>query len=243
MRALALLLAPVLFAQNPLLEQALDNEARQGRERRSFFYREHVEHLRPNGRRNFTQDYEWIYLEGQPFRKLVARNGKPLRGALARQEQERLRMTAAERRQAASRPQLHVISVGNLTGKTILTDMDHTVEGESVLRGRPVTVLRAEPKPGQESIAYRLTFWIDREDVAIAQLKYEVIGPGVDSLPGTWLVTTYTRYLPGLWFKSHIEGEFLTGPPKPRSHWRQTHSFQDFRKFDASSTVTFPETP
>ena len=28
---------------------------------------------RPNGKLNFTEDYEWIYLEGEPFRKLVAR--------------------------------------------------------------------------------------------------------------------------------------------------------------------------
>lgn len=242
MRAwLLVVVAPALLAQHPVLEKALGNEARQETERARYFFREHAEHRRPNGKLNFTQDYEWIYLEGLPFRKMVAWNGKPLKGKLARQEEERMRMTAAERRAADRRPRPNVITVGNLSGKTILAEMDHTELGEAELGGRKVRILRAEPKPGKESIAYRMTFWVDEEDSALAQLKYEVIGPGVDSLPGSWLVTTYTRFAPGLWFKSRLEGELHTGPPRPRSHWRQIHTFRDFRRFDAESTVTFSE--
>ena len=241
MRVWLLAVAPVIFAQHPLLEKALGNEVRQERERGHYFYREHAEHRRPNGKLNFTQDYEWIYLEGQPFRKMVARNGKPLKGKLARQEEERMRMTAAERRAADRRPKPNIITVGNLSGKTILTEMDHTEMGEAEVEGRRTRVIRAEPKPGRESIAYRMTFWIDSEDTALARLKYEVIGHGVDSLPGSWLTTTYTRFGEGLWFKSRLEGEFYTGPPRPRSHWRQIHTFRDFRRFDAESTVTFSE--
>ncbi len=240
MRAwLLLFLTPCLLAQSGLLERALGNEARQGKERESYFYREHAEHLRPNGQRNFTQDYEWVYLEGEPFRRMVARNGKPLKGRLARDEAERLRMTAAERRAHARKPNPRVIQVGNLSGKVILTEMDHTQLADEQIDGRKVWVIRAEPKPGRESIAYRMTFWIDQEDTVLARVKYEVIAHGTDSLPGTWSLATYTRHEPGLWFKTRVEGEFYTGPPRPRSHWRQIHVFKDFRKFDAESTITF----
>jgi hypothetical protein len=241
MRLGLLLLAPALLAQSPVLEKALGNEVRQQKERRQYFYREHAEHRRPNGKLNFTQDYEWIFLEGEPFRKMVARNGKPLKGRRLRDEEERMRMTAAERRAEAARPKANIITVGNLSGQTILTRMDHTPMGEEQIDGRATWVIRADPKPGQESIAYRMTFWIDQEDTAIAQLRYDVIGRGVDSLPGSWLITTYTRLREGLWFKKTLQGEFHSAPPRPRSHWKELHTFRDFRRFDAESTVTFQE--
>ena len=241
MRLWLLCFVAALHAQNAHLEQALSNEVKQLKEREKYFYREHAEHRRPNGELNWTQDYEWIFLEGEPFRRMVARNGKPLQGKLAKEEAERLRMTAAQRRKHAARPNPRVISVGNLSGKVILTEMDHTEAGEAEIGGRKVWVVRAEPKPGHEHVAYRMTFWIDQQEHALAQLKYEVIGRGVDSLPGSWLTTRYFRFAENLWFKQSLNGEFRTGPPRPRSHWRQTHTFRDFRKFDAESTVTFQE--
>jgi hypothetical protein len=162
-------------------------------------------------------------------------------GKLAKEEAERLRMTAAERRKHAARPNPRVISVGNLSGKVILTEMDHTEVGEEEIDGRKVWVIRAERKPGHEHVAYRMTFWIDQQEHTLAQLKYEVIGRGVDSLPGSWLTTRYFRFAENLWFKQSLNGEFQTGPPRPRSRWRQSHTFRDFRKFDAESTVTFQE--
>jgi hypothetical protein len=230
-----------MFAQSALLEEALSNEAKQAKEREKYFYREHAEHRRPNGQLNFTQDYEWIFLEGEPFRRMVARNGRPLTGKLAKQEAERLRMTAAQRRAASRKPNPRVISVGNLRGKVILTEMDHTAAGEEEIDGRKTWVIRAEPKPGHEAVAYRMTFWVDQQERVLAQLQYEVIGRGVESLPGTWLTTTYFRFAENLWFKKSLNGEFYTGPPRPRSHWRQFHTFREFRKFDAESTVTFQE--
>jgi hypothetical protein len=241
-RAWVLVLAPALWAQSALLEEALGNETRQERERGRYFYREHAEHRRPGGQLNFTQDYEWIYLEGEPFRKIVARNGKPLQGKAAREEEARMRMTAAERRASGRKPNPRVIRVGGLSGKTILTAMTHTAAGEEMVDGRKSWVITAEPKPGPETLAYRMTFWIDQQERVLAQVKYEVIGRGEESLPGTWLTTTYVRFAEGLWFKRSLNGEFFTGPPvRPRSHWRQRHTFSDFRRFDAESTVTFEE--
>ena len=241
MTAWILLLAPTLIAQSAILEQALSNEVNQLREREKYFYREHAEHRRPGGKLNFTKDYEWIFLEGEPFRRMVSRNGKPLKGKHAREEAERLRMTAAERRAANGKPNPRIISFGNLSDGVILTEMDHIESGEETIEGRKTWVIRAEPKPGRESIAYRLTFWIDQEDYVVAQLKYEVIGKGVDTLPGSWLTTRYVRYAGGLWFKQTFRSELFTGPPRPRSHWVQNHTFRDFKKFDAESTVTFQE--
>ena len=243
MRLWLLLFAATGLAQDAILEQALANEAKQTKERAAYFYREHAEHRRPNGQLNYTQDYEWIFLEGEPFRRLVARNGQPLKGKLAKEEAERLRMTAAERRAHSKKPNPRIITVGNLSGKVILTEMDHTPLGEAEINGRRAWVIEAVPKPGHESVAHTLKFWIDQEEKVIAQLRYDVTGPGQQSLPGTWMITTFTRYKANLWFKQSLNGEFYTGPPRPRSHWLQQHTFKDFRKFDAESTVTFQEQP
>lgn len=97
---------------------------------------------------NFTQDYEWSFPGREPFRGIANRNGKPLWGKLAREEAERMRMTAVERLGAKREPNPHVITIGNLSGGVILTEMNHTESGEETIECRKARVIRANPSPG-----------------------------------------------------------------------------------------------
>src|SRR5258708_19746444 len=81
-----------------ILQRAFDNEVAQQSLRAQYFYREHAERRRAGpdgkpGKLTFTHDYEWIYLEGEPFRKFVPINGHPLKGKKAQQQEARMKHT------------------------------------------------------------------------------------------------------------------------------------------------------
>jgi hypothetical protein len=239
------------------LKRAFENEITQSSIRSQYFYREHAERRAARsdgapGKLTFTRQYEWVYLEGEPFRKLVTINGAPLSRKIANEEKRRMQMTAAERRAAASnrKPVPHIIRLGDVPPSDILRVMDHRLLREEPVDGRNTWVIQAEPRKdlvpstGEEArtLCYRYTFWIDQEDFVVAQQAYEVIRVGVEGLPGSRARATFHRASSGVWFPSTLEGYFESAPPKQFSKWYQSHRFYDFRKFDSSSTITFEQT-
>lgn len=244
------------LSASEVLARAFENERRQQVARSQYFFRERAERRETSrdqkpGRLNFTHSYEWVYLEGEPFRKLVAVNDVPLRGKKAEEEDRRMRMTAAERRAAAAanKPNSRIISVGNVQPSELLHVLHHTLEGEEVIAGRSASLIRSEPRRAlkgdrcgeSKAECYRYTFWIDQQDLVIVQQKYEVIAHGTEALPGTWSKMTYSRVGNGPWLRTRMEGYFVTGPPRPAAKWWQLHTFSDHRKFDAVSTVVLDE--
>lgn len=241
------------LSANEILTRAFENERRQEVIRSQYCWREHAERRESTrdqkpGKLNFTHDYEWIYLEGEPFRKLVAVNGRPLQGKRAKQEALRMQMTAAERRaaRANSKPNPRIISVGNVPFADIVRALDHYLVGEEIISGRNAWVIRSAPggdsAPGAgaaDARSCQYTFWIDQQDFVLIRQKYEVVRAGVEALPGTWSETLYSRAADGLWLRTRMEGYFVTGPPRPPARWWQVHTFSDYRKFDAGSTITF----
>jgi hypothetical protein len=247
-------LATAELSPTEILTRAFENERRLQSVRSQYFCRERAEHRQASreqapGKLNFTQSYEWVYLEGEPFRRLVAVNDVPLRGKKAAEENRRMQMTGAERRAAAKakKPNPRLISVGNVSYEDLLRAMQHTLEKVEPVDGRNAWVIRSAPKRDLQggtcgelqAECYQFTFWIDQEEFAMLRERYEVIGKGTDALPGTWSTTTYVRAAEGLWFRSRMEGYFVTGPPRPAGRWWQVHVFSDYRKFDAASTITF----
>jgi len=245
---IACVLADHLNDAGRILEHAVANRTAQTDARAHFIYREHMVHSNPDGHVNETQDFEWIFLEGSPYRKLVAVKGKPLSGKAAKEEERKFQMTAVERRADAQRhkPNPHIFSA-DISPATVLRVMNHQVERTETLNGRPCWVIRSEPKPDftattneeREAKAYRFTYWIDTDDEMIAQERYEIAGSGAQLLPGSSQTTTYTKIGDSVWLPNYREGEYTSGPPRPRGHWRQTHRFTDYRKFGSEATVVF----
>ena len=233
-----------------LLNRVLAAEPAREQMRAHYIYREHTERSHPDGKVDFTVEYEWIYLEGKPYRRLVARNGKPLKGKQAEEEERRFQMTRAERRAADAKrkPDPGILSAG-IDLAHIVKLMTHSITGEESINGRPTWVIHSEPAPRnsdailskkeQERLCYRTTLWIDKEDFAITQKRWEVTKIGPQVLPGSHSIETYDRIAPGLWMIHVLEGEFYSGPPQPKGHWKQTHRFSDYRKFGSESNVSF----
>jgi hypothetical protein len=116
---LLIALCPILHAADLTGEQIMRNavEANRHQEalRQQYLYREHQENgpAKPDGgaaKVRISRDFEVIFLEGDFYRRLVALDGKPLSPKQAREEEEKMRMTAAER--IAKHPPKKVVHTG-----------------------------------------------------------------------------------------------------------------------------------
>jgi len=238
-----------------ILRQALGNESRQNALREQYLYHEHVESGLFNGdgspgKPKSTWDYEIVYLEGAPYRKLTGFNGKPLNPKQAAYEEEKMQKTAAERRADQAQQKRKIVAIG-VHMADVVRLMDHTLLREDEIGGRKVWVV--DSKPARDAVAasaddakvlcYHYTYWIDQEDRVVAQVEYEVIRAGVDSEPGTRSRTVLAKENGSPWFRRSMNGDFLLKGPHGTNHVFERHRYSGFRKFDAQSDIQFAAPP
>jgi len=126
-----------------------------------------------------SRTYDVTLLEGSPYRRLVARNDKPLAPQEERKEQEKLRKSIEERRKET--PEQRQARLAEWDRKQqhqrapfqeIPDAFDLRLAGEETLDGRAVYVIAATPKPGYKpklaAAAYfpkiKGRLWIDKQD-------------------------------------------------------------------------------
>lgn len=248
----ALLLAWRVYAADltadDILQRSAEAERTQAILRAQYFYREHAIRSTGPGKITYTQDFENIVLEGEPYRRLVLRDGKPLDRKRAEEEERKLQLTAAERRAERAQPQKSgpkVIPFSEARPADLLRVMDNKLVREEVLHGRQSWVIESEPKRDlvpadaidQKLACYRYVLWIDQQDFVIAQRDSEVVREGAESRPGSKLRSVFRKEDDLPWFRHSMEGEFFTSAPK--AHWFQKHSFSGFKKFQAESKIEF----
>jgi hypothetical protein len=232
-----------------ILREAIENGKQQEPLRSQYAYHQHIDLRRVQrdgspGRQYYSFDYEVLYLEGAPYRKLLATEGKPLKGKQARDEEDRMRMTAAERRAAPAKKGSPTLRAG-VALTDVLRLMNHTLLRQEEVRGRKAWVVQSEPKKGlmaaspadAQVLCYRYTFWIDQEDRVASKIQFEVIREGVDGQPGSRAEFLFAKENDSLWMLRNLDSYLIT-KGKPREFWQQER-FSDFKKFSADSTIQF----
>jgi len=163
---------------------------------------------------NRLKTYDVVRLNGQPYRKLVERNGKRLSEKESKQVQDNMRKTA---RGIFSRT--YRMNLGKLS------DLENT--HNLTLEGNLVT---ATPKSGG-SYKHLITF--DPQTHRILTRQSEVIGPGSQFKSGTTILFDFSS--DGFLQKMDIDFKVRLGGGK------QIHTFTNYRKFDAESTINFED--
>jgi len=234
-----------------ILRQAVEIGKQQDALREQYLYRDHVEILEwkrdgSSGRVLDRRDFEVFYLEGFPYRRLTAINGKPLTGEQEAAEVEKLKMTAAERRAALTQGRRKFFSAGNRP-EDILRLLSHVLAGEEMVGGRKAWVVRSEagkdaaaaPASGASVLCYRYTSWIDQESGVIAQQDFEVVRKGVDTEPGTKSRAVYSTEDGSPWFLRSMEGKFILKRADGEHRSVERHTTSGFRQFSAESALSF----
>ena len=184
--------------------------------RYSFYERDRV--------KGGTRTYHVMMIEGSPYNRLVALNGKPLGPEEDRREQEKLDQVVAERpHEGAGERQARIKKYQRDRRRdhammAQLTDaFNFTLEGERVFHGRRVYLLKARPRPGYRPPTMEtkaLTgmqgqLWIDSQSYQWVKVEARVVRPveieGVLAQvePGTRFELENAPVSEGIWLPSH----------------------------------------
>lgn len=137
-----------------------------------------------------SRTFDVTLLEGSPYRRLLARDDRPLPPQEERKEQEKLRKSIDERRKET--PAEHERRISEWDRKQqrqrapfqeIPDAFDLRLAGEETLDGRDVYVIAATPKPGYKpklaATAYfpkiKGKLWIDKRDNRWVKAEFETL--------------------------------------------------------------------
>jgi hypothetical protein len=207
-----------------------------------------------------SRTYDVIVIDGEPYEKLVAKDGKPLPEREARKEQEKLDRELARRRAENPGERARRLSErekrrreGREFAQEIPDAFTFRLAGEDVLEGRPVWILEAEPKPGYKGKAkradlltkFRGKLWIDQQDYQWVRVEAETIAPvrfgwilaKLD--PGARMTFEQRRVHDEVWLPSHARMKLGARVALVKRLDAEVEVFwRDYRKFQTDSRIT-----
>jgi hypothetical protein len=218
-------------------------------------------HFNSQGKVESTRRESWetLILDGQPHRRMLARDGKPLSPAEQQYEQRKLdeaarklsAETPAEKRQrleeAEKRRQREFAFLSEIPDL-----FDLRLEGESTVDGRPVWVVSGAPRPGAEPksrdakvlLKVRGRMWIDKATYQWAKVEAETTNTISWGLflarlnPGAKLTFEQTEVNSEIWLPKRL---FMTGSGRlgliKRLSQDEQIDWSDYRKFTVDSKV------
>ena len=149
-----------------------------------------------NYERDRTKDGDRTYsvtmLDGSPYERLIAVNGKTVSGAKQKEEDQKYQKAAAERQHESPVERSHRIAKYQADRKrdhTLMQQMisafDYQLVGKGSLNGFRVYVLKATPRPGYKPIdrdsevltGMEGTMWIDQKTFQWVKVEAHVIHP------------------------------------------------------------------
>lgn len=262
------LLAAGASAQAPdpreIVRRSVEQDRLNFRRANDYSYVQHIEQreLDSQGRVKKTESrtYDVIVLDGEPYEKLIARDGRPLGEAEARREQEKLDRELARRRsrdpEARARRRTEAEKrrqQGREFALEIPDAFTFRLSGVESIEGRPVWIIEAEPRPGYRGRAkradlltkFRGRLWIDQEDYQWVRVEAETIAPvrfgwilaRLD--PGAKMLFEQRRVQREVWLPSHAHMQLSARLALVKKLRGEVEVFwRDYRKFQVDSRIT-----
>ena len=204
-----------------------------------------------------TWDITW--LEGSPYRRLVARDDQPLAVEEQQREEERLRWNLEDRRKETSEQRERRMAEWRRRQQRqrepfheVLDAFDFAQAVEEQVNGRQVYRIDGSPKPGykpKSSFAaflpkVKLRLWIDARDFQGARLEIEATdaisfaGFLVRLEKGTRITVEQSRVNDEVWLPRSVSVTAAARILMVKSFNREMeYTFSDYKKFQADSRV------
>ncbi len=270
MRWVFLLTGMIVCAQDPraLIEKSLQRDQRDDELARQYAYLEtSAEQEWSGGQRTKTktETHEIMSLYGQPYRRLVAKDGKPLTAAEARKEQEKIDKLAAERsRETPAQTEQRLARYAESRKKqrafllAIPRAFTFQMAGEATVGGRAAWVIDATPngsfqvREAREKILtkFKGRFYVAKQDATLLKLEAEAMDTVSFGLvlarldKGARFSLEKTRVNDELWMPLKIKVDFearLALVKKLRVDVQIDYG--NFRKFQTESRILSVSTP
>jgi hypothetical protein len=203
--------------------------------------------------------WETVMLDGEPFRRDLERDGKPLPAAEQRKQQQKLDKAATKlEKETAEQKQRHAADYENTRRRerAFLLEMpdafDFRLEGDGKIDGRDVWVVSGAPKPGYRPksrdgaalLKIHGKMWIDKTGYQWVRLEAqttETISFGwflARLNPGATLVLEQTRINDEVWLpkREYLSGTGRIGLVKRLAEDEEI-TWSDYKKFRVDSKV------
>ena len=224
-------------------------------------------HLDSHGKIVSTKREAWetLMLDGQPYRRTLQRDGKPLSEDEQRGEQQKLdretrrlnsEMPAGKQRRLEEAEKRRRREFAFLSELPELFDLKF--EGDSMVDGRPVWVVSGAPRPGAMAkssdarmlLKVRGRVWIDKTSYQWARVEAETTDTISWGLflarlnPGAKLVFEQAEVAPDLWFpkRLHLIGSGRVGLVKRLAREEEVE-WSNYRKFSVDSKIVTTPAP
>jgi hypothetical protein len=242
-----------------IIRQSVGRDATNYERFKNYTFLERVEERRygRNGNLSFKeiQTYEFMVLGGRPYGKLVQRDDKALPEKDARKEQEKVEKESAKRQRESASDKARE-DKDRAEERRYLREVpeafDLTLQGTDQIGGRPVWIIKAQPKTGYKPKLKRAEIlshlrgkiWVDQADYQWVKAEVEVIDPisyglGLVKLAaGSILNFDQARVNDEVWLPAHISVRAdarLAYLRKLREELEIT--YRDYQKFQADSRI------
>lgn len=172
-----------------------------------------------------TKTSRVMTIEGSPYYKLIARNGKPLSQQEAAQEEKKFQAETSRRQHETPAQRQKRVSQyererrqDNALMKSMVDAFDYKLAGEETVNGRRCWVLDSTPKPGYQPTSrdtkvltgMRGKLWVDQQQYQWVKVHAEVFRPVAFGLfiarvqPGTQFNLEQRPVAGNLWLPSHF---------------------------------------
>lgn len=208
---------------------------------------------------------EYFLLYGEPYARVIEKDGKPLPADEARKEQQKIDRLAAKRRvetPAEREDRIARWKKERLKQREVALEIpeafDFTLVREEVVAGRKTWVIDAEPRPGYQPKNWRSgmlkkfrgRMWIDQGEYQWVRMEGEAIDTVSFGLflarlaKGSKIVFEQTRVNDEVWMPKYFRVDLDARLALfKRMIGDQEVRFSDYRKFQAESRIVSLEEP
>lgn len=247
-----------------LVLRSLDRDEKNGRIASQYTFVERNEQRQLDGdgrvKKRTSKTWDVMIIEGTPFRRLIARNDKPLPEEEEQREAGNLERSVEQRKSETPEERQRRLADAEAKRKKQLNELRQIVEaftlkvaGEDTVSGAPAWIVEAYPRKGYKPTGGMTRFfpkvkgklWISKNDYQWVRAEAEAIETISVGLfiarihKGTRASFEQARVNGEVWLPKHIAVEFAGRIALVKAMRGQVDiSFRDYRKFQAESRIT-----
>jgi hypothetical protein len=195
--------------------------------------------------------YEVAFLEGEPYHRVVARNGKPLTPPEQEAEDNRFQQVSEYRRDTPTeeRRRRHFAAEENrykIDTEIVVRHHDATLVGADTIRGRAVWLVstyprRDAPKPKRRSewsLCQKYTYWIDQKTHLPLRIEAEQLYDFDGTKKGTFS-RVETVEVEGVLLPERILSTTRRKPGRGQSAQITDQSYSAYKRFRTETVLLF----
>jgi hypothetical protein len=234
-----------------LIVESIEAEGVNNRASANWLGREDIRHYSVSGgkkKRTGWQTFEASFLEGRPYYRKIANDGKPLTPKQSAAEDARMEAESKYRKNIPRKDQVSNDRRIAFGLKSTLESHDFRIVREEVIRGRRTWVVEGALRPDAPAPATPLEgglssdfeAWIDQESKLAVREELRVRRDWMHLRPGS-TVTVEFEFNGGLRLVSNV---VLRSAPDEKGRFTDTEqTYSSYKKFEAESQLILVEKP